>query len=217
MVVGLLLVLVGSYTWNHVRREAQTAGTQVVPLVEQARQSQQLSPEDQESERTVTLAGPLANYMKDDDEAKLEAVQTITYTPVASDHVGGSVVGTSVTILQKTFGVAGTVQLPFDVPAHAYGPKLHGTFRSYLQGGKPESNASKADVEFLVLSEQEYQNLLGGRPSDAIFSADAAHDQEVNVTLPPTLNQPVIYHLVFRNNAGAAQKKLIHADFRVDF
>ena len=82
---------------------------------------------------------------------------------------------------------------------------------------RPESNASKSDIEFLVVTDEEYRNLLGGKPSDAIFSADAAHDQEVNVNLPPTLDKPVTYHLVFRNDVRGAQKKVVQADFRIDY
>jgi hypothetical protein len=109
------------------------------------------------------------------------------------------------------------MQLPFQVPAHAYSPQLHGTFRSYLQGGKPEMNADKANVEFLLLTDQEYNDLVGGRPSDAVFSAEDAHDQEVNADLPPTLDKPMTYHLVFRNNAHSGPRKLVQADFRIDF
>jgi hypothetical protein len=218
MVVALAFVLISSYTWMHIRREIKASGTQAVPLVEQARESQQLPSYDQDAERSVTFAGPLASYAKNqNDEEQEDNVERIEYHPTASDHVGGSVVGTSNTILKKTFAVAGTMQLPFDVAAHAYNPQLHGSFRSYLQGGRPESNASKADIEFLVVSDQDYRNLLSGKPSDAIFSADAAHDQEVNVNLPPTLDKPVAYHLVFRNDVHGAQKKLVQADFRIDY
>jgi hypothetical protein len=217
VVMSLILVLIGSYIWIHVRREADSVEFVAGPVAKQAQEAEKTYEGGPDAQQSVTMAGPLASYMTQQDGAKGDAVESIEYQPTASDHVGGSVVGTSTTILQKTFGVTGTVQLPFDVPPHAYNPQLHGTFRSYLQGGKPESNASKADVEFLVLNDQEYNNLLKGQPSDAIFTAEAAHDQEVNANLPPTLDTPVTYHLVFRNNAGASLRKLIHADFRVDF
>jgi len=220
MVTSLILIAIGSLTWMHIRREADSVDIVAGPVAKQAREAEQTYSEAQDAQdaqQTVTVAGPLANYMNHQDAAKAQSIESIEYHPTASDHVGGSVVGTSLTILQKTFGVAGTVQLPFDVPAHAYSPQLHGTFRSYLQGGKPESDAAKADVEFLLLNDEEYTDLLNGRPSDALFSADAAHDQEVNTNLPPTLDKPVTYHLVFRNNARGIQKKLVQADFRLDF
>jgi len=218
MVTSIFLVFIATYTWMHVRQQADSVELVAGPVAKQARDAEQNYAEAQGAQQAVTVAGPLANYMNHQKtDAKADAIESIDYRPTASDHVGGSVVGTSSTILQKTFGVAGTVQLPFAVPAHAYNPQLHGTFRSYLQSGKLESNASKADVEFLVLTEEEYSDLVNGRPSDAIFSADASHDQEVNANLPPTLDKPVTYHLVFRNNAHGTLKKLVQADFRVDF
>jgi hypothetical protein len=211
---SLVLGFITYVTWMYVRRDADSVELLSGPAVKQAREAEQKYSEAQDSQQQVTNAGPLAssiNHQKDD------SIESIQYVPTASDHVGGSVVGTSATVLQKTFSVAVAMQMPFQVPAHAYNPQLHGTFRSYVQGGKPESNADKANIEFLVLSDQEYNDLLSSRPSDAIFSAEDAHDQDVNVDLPPTLDKPVTYHLVFRNNGHGAPKKLVHADFRIDF
>lgn len=196
VVPSLFVVLIAAYLWMHVRRDTDSIELVATPAANQARDAEQ-------------------KYEDAQDAAP--DIESIEYHPTASDHVGGSVVGTSKTILQKTFGVTSAVQLPFSVPAHAYSPQLHGAFRSYLQGGKLESNPSKSDVEFLVLNDEEYTDLVKGRPSNAIFSCDATHDQEVNANLPPTLDQPVTYHLVFRNNVRSAQKKLVQADFRIDY
>ena len=88
-------------------------------------------------------------------------------------------------------------------------------FRSFFQaGGKPTSDTD-ADVEFHVLNDEEFSNFLNGKPSEALFSADATHNQEVNASLPPTLNHPATYHLVFLNESR--KKKVVQADFRVDF
>lgn len=222
MVTGAVIILIGTYTWMHVRRDADSVELLAGPAAKQAHDAEQKYEEAQNAQQTVTVAGPLANYMKRQDadsnaKERDKEIESIEYHPTASDHVGGSVAGTSSTILQKTFGVAGTVQLPFTVPAHAYGPQLRGTFRSYLQGGKLESNASKSDIEFLLLNEEQFTDLVNGHPSDAIFSADASHDQEVNANLPPTLDKPVTYHLVFRNNAHGTHAKLVQADFHIDY
>ena len=72
-----------------------------------------------------------------------------------------------------------------------------------------------ADVEFHLLNDREYSNFLNAKPSEALFSADATHNEEVNASLPPTLNQPVTYHLVFLNESR--KKKVVQADFRLDF
>ena len=216
VVTSLILFLIGAYTWMHMQHDADSVELVAGPVAKQARDAEQKYEEVPDDHQPVKMAGPLANLMKRESEEQ-DDIESIEYHPTASDHVGGSVVGTSNTILRKTFGVTGTVQLPFDVPAHAYNPQLHGTFRSYLPGGKLESNPAKADVEFLVLNDWEYKDFANGHPSDAIFSADAAHDQEVNANLPPTLDKPVTYHLVFRNNTGGIQKKLVQADFRIAY
>ena len=218
MVPGLILILIAAFAWMRIQRDTDSVELEAAPIAKQARDAEKKYQQAQDDQQPVNVAGPLANYMKQDDsDSKTDTIESIEYHPTASDHVGGSVVGTSSTILQKTFAVTGAVQLPFSVPAHAYDPQLHGTFRSYLQGGKPESDVAKADVEFLVLNDQEYTDLANGHPGDAIFSADAAHDQEVNANLPPTLDKPVTYHLVFRNNSRSAQRKLVQANFRIDY
>jgi hypothetical protein len=35
--------------------------------------------------------------------------------------------------------------------------------------------------------------------------------------LPPTINQPAKYYLVFRNSAHETGEKLVQADFHIDF
>jgi hypothetical protein len=117
--------------------------------------------------------------------------------------------------LHDKFHVSVIVDLPFQVPPHAATPQLHGTFRSFVPASAKPTGDTDADVEFHLLNEQEYSNFLGGKPSEALFSADATHDEEVNASLPPTLNQAVKYHMVFVNDSR--KKKVVEADFRLDF
>ena len=158
----------------------------------------------------------MANFMSREDSDDVETIRANFYQPTASDHVGGSVVGTSNNVLHQTFTVAKTVDLSFEVPAHAYGPQLHGSFRSFIQAGGAPTTA-RGDVEFLLLNDQQYSYLLAGRPGDAMFSAAAAHDQEVNANLPPTMNNPVKYHLIFRNAEPKTGKRVVKAEFQMDF
>jgi len=159
----------------------------------------------------------LAGYMSVQGPPKVETRPPLSHQPSASDHVGGSVVATSNAILHQTFRVAGIVNLPFEVPAHASNPQLRGTYRSYLkQNGSPSSDAS-GDVEFLLLNEQQYGEFLNGRAGEAVFSAEDAHRLEVNTGLPPTFDQAAKYHLIFRNNSRNLGKKVVEADFRIDF
>ena len=217
LVSSLILIFLGVFTWSHLRKSADTTEIKAAPLIERAREAQQASSDSEESAHGVTMVGPLANYMSHQDGDLADKIETIPYKPVASDYVGGSVVGTGSTILHQSFPVANTVDLPFEVSAHAYNPKFHGSFRSFARAaGKPLSDPSAGDVEFLLLTDKQFADLLEGRPSESIFSADAAHNQEVNANLPPTMNQPAKYHLIFRNGAHDV-KKIVEADFRVDY
>jgi hypothetical protein len=140
-------------------------------------------------------------------------------TPVeetqAVDRVNPSPVGTSQTILEKTFTLKNSTTFPFEVPAHAVRPHLHGIFESFfreLHGPSEET----ANVDFLILNAGQYADLLGNRPSEVLFSVEASHNQAVNVDLPASMDQPVKYYLIFRNAVGGPSK-IVRADFHVEY
>jgi len=216
LIAGCVLVFVAAFAWTHRPHPAPGPTP-----AQQAAATDATYDEVHEAQKAVTLAGPLANYKAREGQAKVETLRPVSHKTTALDHVGGSVVGTSSAILHQTFAVASIVNLPFEVPAHAASPQLRGNYRSFVKpaGGKPGETESSdaANVEFLVLSESQYAEFLNGHDSETIFSADDAHDQEVNSGLPPTVNQPAKYYLVFRNNTPKAGKKTVQADFRIDF
>jgi hypothetical protein len=217
LTASCVLILVSSYAWTHRDHMADVVASRSAPIAEQVPATYA---EAREAQQAVTMTGPMANYMARQKPSNVETLQPLDYKAVASDHVGGSPVGTSSAILHQTFGVVGIVNLPFEVPAHASNPQLRGTYRSFLkQAGVKQAGAesSDADVEFLLLSEQQYGEFLNGRPSEPVFSAEDAHNQEVNTALPPTRDQPAKYYLVFRNNRHELGKIVVQADFRVDF
>lgn len=226
LVTLLALVLTASYAWTHMRNVKLITPPAVSP-------KDKWTPPDyaeaKEAQKLVTMAGPLADYMahqqgaprSSEAESQSESqVQTLAASPqtvVASDHVGGSVVGSSMRILHRTFRVPSTVQVTFVVPAHAATPRLRGSYQSFVrQAGSPESNTD-ADIEFLVLNDQQFADFLNKRAGEAAFSADDAHAQEVNTSLPPTMDQPAKYHLIFQNNSRGPEKKFVQADFRMEF
>jgi hypothetical protein len=131
--------------------------------------------------------------------------------------VGGSVVGSSVRILNRTFRVRSTAQLAFEVPAHAATPRLRGTYESFLKDAGSQASDTDAEIECLVLNEQQFADFLKQRAGEATFSAEDAHAQEVNTSLPPTAGQAEKYHLIFRNNSRAPERKFVQADFRLEF
>jgi tryptophan 2,3-dioxygenase len=186
--------------------------------------------EAQEAQKLVTMAGPLANYMArhqgasqspDADSQAQTQVETLAdaqpATTVASDHVGGSVVGSSLQILHRTFRVQSTVQVSFIVPAHAATPRLCGSYESFFKQAGSSDGDNDAEIEFLVLNEEQFAGFLNRRAGEATFSADDAHAQDVNTRLPPTMDQPEKYHLIFRNNSRGPARKFVQADFRMEF
>jgi hypothetical protein len=226
LVIPCAIALIGSFAWNHRHTMAMDSAAA-------ATDGQQSYAEEQEAHESVTVTGPLADYMARHNREDVETLQPISYKPEAAEHAGNSPVGTSSELLRKTFAVANIVDVPFELPAHASSPRLHGTYKSFLQTTGVQAatfSDTAADVEFLLLNEKQFVDFLSGRPADALFSADAAHDQEVNFSMPPTLAQPVKYFLVFRNASLSAEKsvtektgteksakKFVQTDFRLDF
>jgi hypothetical protein len=133
-----------------------------------------------------------------------------------SDHVAPSPVGTSQTILQKTFAVKTSTTFPFEIPAHAVRPHLHGIYQSFV-GAVHGATDDSANLDFLIVNQEQYADLLANRPSEALFSIEASHNQAVNFDLPASMNQPVKYYLVFRSPSGSGARKVVEANFRVDF
>lgn len=131
-----------------------------------------------------------------------------------SEKVAPSPVGTSQVILQKTFALKASANYPFEIPAHAVRPHLHGIFESFV-GQVHGASDDTANIDFLIVNEEQNADLASNRPSEALMSVEASHNQAVNFDLPASLDQPVKYYLVFRNTSKTP--KVIEANFRVDF
>jgi len=138
-----------------------------------------------------------------------------------NDHISPSPVGTGGAIVHKTFTVTSTAQFLFEIPPHAASPQLHGTYHSFPKNSVVQSNVQSADetgdIDLLLMNDQQYTDFLSGRPADLVYSVDSSHDQDVSLGLPATQDLPVRYYLVFRNNPNNPGKKVVQADFRIDF
>jgi len=232
MVTTFILMLISSYMWSHRERVAEAVAVPAAPVITQGTPTDQTYDEVRDAQHAVTLAGPLANYMARQKPSDIETLDPIkaaqpaqpvqTAAPPmhrtgAPPRVADSPVGTSRDLLHKMFAVAKIVQLAFEVPANASNPQLRGTYQSFVKHGGALSSETEADVEFLVLNAKQYDDFLSGRPGEAVFSAEDAHSQEVNTSLPPTLDEPAKYYLIFRNNSRTPGKKMVQADFHIDF
>jgi hypothetical protein len=136
-------------------------------------------------------------------------------TVAPSDHVTASPVASTQVVLGKTFSLKNSATFPFEIPAHAVQPHLHGIFESFvgqLHGASDET----ANVDFMIMTEDQEADFANDRPSEALFNVDASHNQAVNFDLPASMNRPVKYYLVFRN-PQAKSSKVVEANFRVDF
>jgi hypothetical protein len=212
LLVALVFIMGGLYSYRRMQQ---------VPLVAPAvpPKSSEQSPsyaEAKQAAQAVKMVGPLADYMANQEgptSAAARDVETVTWIPTASDHVGGSVVGSTVPILRKSFTVRSAVQLAFQIPAHAASPRLRGTFQSSAS----TSGGADAPVEVLVLTDQQYSDFVSKHAGNATFIAEDSPAAEINARLPPTIDKPAEYHLLFRNNSRREGNKFVKADFRMEF
>jgi hypothetical protein len=127
-----------------------------------------------------------------------------------------SLAGTSQAVLAETFTLKSEATFPFEIPAHATQPHLHGIFESHTGDAHGPSD-DRANIDFMVLNQQQQDALAGNRAAEAMFTVEASHNQAVNLDLPPSMGQPVKYYLVFHNLDGATTSRSVNANFRVDF
>jgi hypothetical protein len=117
-------------------------------------------------------------------------------------------------ILHKVFSINKYAQFPFVAPPHQGNTRLRGTFRSFTKRNNPDSSDSTADVDLLLLNEQEFNEFLHGQPQSITYELDSAHNQMVDWRVPTTYETPQTYHLVF-SNSGETKPKFVEADFTV--
>lgn len=205
----------------YYRSEASNATLESSDAQDGAKPSATATDKDKEKDKTIAGMGPLAQWMDKSSPADEVEKPKPLRKPNPKDRIAPSPVGTSTAIVHKTFAVASAAKFAFEVPAHAAAPQMHGTFHSFAQAAGVQTgvqnNDEGGDVDLLLMNDQQYADFAGGRPSDVVYSVDASHDQDVSFGLPATLDRPVQYYLVFRNASSSAGKKVVQADFRVDF
>ena len=213
LAASLIVVVIGSYMWLQRRRVVRAVAQR--ETVNASRDSYE---EEREAQKMVEVNGPLANYVTHQKPAMVgvETPQRTSFKPGQNDHAGGSVTGTSNDLVAQTLLVQDVANVPFEVPAHAATPQLRGKYRSFVKHGGAATSDASADVEFMVMNQEQYDAMVNGQAGDAVFSAEAAHDGEIDCRMPPTFGQPKKYYLVFRNSQHGV-KKFVEEKFRIDF
>jgi hypothetical protein len=208
MVVGVVLVVGYTYYQNHPFPSKPTGQSQ----------EPEPKPDAQSPIQPGTIVSPLEVLMDKTggtQEAKEEPRRPWKATP--SDHIASSPVGTTSSIVHKTFAISSTAKFLFEVPPHATSPQLHGTYHSFAKVSGVQSGDENGDIDLLLMNDQQYADFLRGNVADVVYSVDSSHDQDVSLGLPATRDRPVQYYLVFRNTASSPGKKVVQADFQVDF
>jgi hypothetical protein len=164
-----------------------------------------------------TIVSPLETLMEKGSSLHKTSAPAPPRKLTPSDHIAPSPVGTSTAIVHKTFAVTSSAKFSFQVPPHAASPQLRGSYRSFAQQAGVQSSDESADIDLLLMNDQQYADFLNGGTPDVVYSVDSSHDQDVSFGLPATMSQPAQYYLVFRNSSSRAGKKVIEADFHVDF
>jgi hypothetical protein len=82
-----------------------------------------------------------------------------------------------------------------------------------------QPNDDNANIAFLLLNEDQYADFVGGHAGEALFSADASHDQDINVTLPrprispgSTTSSSATAPAARRRNSCRANSRLISSE-----
>ncbi len=142
--------------------------------------------------------------------------QALTEEPYSMDRAAPSSGGTS-EVLHKDFTLHTSVAFPLEIPAHSALPRLRGSYKRFVTSVGVQSQQDAANVDFFVMTDEQYADFTHGDNASVLFSANSSHDERIDVNLPPTMSTPQKYYLVFRNTPGGEAKKAVRADFSVDF
>jgi hypothetical protein len=120
--------------------------------------------------------------------------------------------------LHKVFSVNKYAQFAFVVPPHQGHARIYGDFQSFARRDAPNSTSDKtADVDLMLLNDQEFNEFRHGQMQSATRELDPAHNQMVDWSVPPSYDDPLQYHLVFSNSDDTTGPKFVKADFTITF
>lgn len=171
------------------------------------------TPEDPGPIATVIVPLDILNKQADVSDTK----PAPTREPVAIDHLVSVEPGKPKHLLHNVFSVNRRTQFAFEIPAHQSNAKLHGTFHSFTRRNDPDSSDRNADVDLLLLNDEEFNQFLHGQQQSVTYELNSAHNQMVDWWIPATREEAKTYHLVFINSADEVKPKFVQADFTLTF
>jgi hypothetical protein len=217
LLIGLLLLATGGYFlksaiqgWKPLWRQS-TVAAHPAPAVTDALKSD-LATEAAKLQAYGVLTNPA--LAQAEDAAPSAESNTAAAAPVSArnryiEPVNRTPASGPNHFLHQRFSLRSYQGFAFEVPAHAIHPMLHGGFKSSAGG-------QNADIELLLLNQQEFDEFIHGRPGSATFTAEASDGGEVDWSLRSSVAEALKYYLVFRNPAARPRTTLVDANFTVN-
>jgi hypothetical protein len=174
------------------------------------------TPEDPGLAETTVSPLQILQQQLHSSQPKSEAA-ALPQEPLPVDHPVYVDAGKPRHFLHNLFPVNNHAQFAFRVPPHQDNTRLRGTFRSFTRRDDPASSGRTANVDLMLLNEQEFSEFLHGQPQSVTYEIDSAHNQLVDWRVPTTYGESQTYHLVFSNPGSRTAIKFVEADFTVSF
>jgi hypothetical protein len=127
-------------------------------------------------------------------------------------HTAGA---TEQVLLKQTFSVQKNKIFRFEIPARTNHPLIQGTFRSFAGSNSAGAEKTKADVELMLMDEDQYQDFLKGKLEETVNTITPSSDAEVHWQLSTTLDTPQPYYFVFLNPQKMPPTVSVETDFKV--
>jgi hypothetical protein len=212
LIIGLAVVLFGLR--RNIIPQAKSLKTEPPPQ-EQVEEPviKPATPEDPGPIATVVVPLDVLQRQANGSDAKAAP----TREPVAIDRVVSVEPGKPNHLLHNMFSVNHRAQFGFLIPAHQGNARLHGNFRSFTKRNDPDSSDRSADIDLLLLNDEEFNQFLYGQPQSVTYELNSAHNQMVDWWIPATRADAKTYHLVFINSADEIKPKFVQADFVLTF
>jgi hypothetical protein len=190
--------------------QAVSVAKQAQAKLEQGIETTAATPEDPGA---VSVVGPLAVWMNEANPGQPSEPKRVWSGPLQPMDHASSTAPLAEKYLRATFPLNKSAQFTFVIPPHTVSPRLHGSFQSLIKHSTSD-DAREAQIELMLLSAQQYDDFIHGRPGESTFELQSS-SHTVDFLLPAAHDKPQEYHLVFRDPAERP-KLFVKAEFAVN-